>query len=200
MDYKVSYHRIQPNEKIKQLQKELYDKLETTSIPRIEGKRKDGKGTRGDLLGYNAWTFTLGCGNRRMLGYGEFKTNERYPELFDLLIKYGNEICPKGFRYTTITINKDMKAKKHIDGGNAGDSIITGLGAFTGGNLLVYQDGKNNAPDEYNLKQHILIFNGAEIYHRTMPFEGRRYSLVYYNHQKGDCDIEGKTLVGKAEY
>lgn len=195
----VSYYKIPPNEKIKQLQIELYNKLEETSIPKIEGKRKDNLRTRGDLLGYNAWTFTLGCGYKRFAGYGEFNTNKKHPELLDLLIKYGNAICPKGFKYTTITINRDMKAKKHIDTGNAGNSVITGLGDFTGGNLLVYQKGKYEMPTEYNLKQHILIFNGAELYHRTTPFEGRRYTLVFYN-QKGECEIEGKRMIGTERY
>jgi hypothetical protein len=193
-DTSVFYEKIENTEKYLKLKEELFNKLEETKIPKIEGPRSDKRKTRGDLLGFNAWTFTFGCGGRRNLGVGEFSPNSRYPELFDLLVKYGNEIVPKGYKYQVITVNKDMKAKKHTDGGNAGFSVITGLGDFSGGELNVYdKNGKN--PVDYDLKDHTLIFNGSLLPHMTKPFKGRRYTIIYYA-QKKPCQVKGKKMIG----
>ena len=191
----VYYSKIEDTTEYENLKKRLLEKLEETKIPKIEGKRSDDKRTRGDLLGYNAYTMTFGCGNRRNLGTGEFSTNAKHPELFDLCIKYGNLICPKGFQYQAITINKNMKAKKHKDGSNNGMSVINGLGDFTGGGLFVYPNSKTKTPELYDLKNHILIFNGAKLAHRTDAYKGTRYTLIFYS-QKSECVIKGKTLEG----
>jgi hypothetical protein len=196
-DTSVYYVSIPKTKKYEKLKQELYEVLERTNIPKIDGPRKDGRKTRGDLLGFNAWTTTFGCGNRRKFGISEFSANKKFPELFDLLIKFGNEIAPKGFEYQAITLNKDMQAKKHVDGGNAGFSVLTGLGDFTGGELNVYEPDGNN-PTTYDLKDHTLIFNGSLLPHMTEPFKGRRYTIIYYK-QKTPCHSEGKKMVGSGK-
>jgi len=196
-DTSVYYVSIPKTKKYEKLKQELYEVLERTNIPKIDGPRKDGRKTRGDLLGFNAWTTTFGCGNRRKFGISEFSANKKFPELFDLLIKFGNEIAPKGFEYQAITLNKDMQAKKHIDGGNSGFSVLTGLGDFTGGELNVYEPDGNN-PNTYDLKDHTLIFNGSLLPHMTEPFKGRRYTIIYYK-QKTPCHSEGKKMVGSGK-
>lgn len=188
----VYYSKIEDSEKYENIKKRLFDKLEETKIPKIEGRRKDDKRTRGDLLGYNAFTMTFGCGGRRNLGIGEFSTNAKNPELFDLIIEYANLICPKGFEYQAITVNKNMKAKKHKDGSNNGMSVINGLGDFTGGGLFVY---KGKTAELYDLKNHILVFNGAKLAHRTDTYKGTRYTLIFYS-QKSKCENKGKVMVG----
>lgn len=194
----IFYFKINKDEKYQTLKKELYELLENSSIPKIEGPRNDGRKTRGDLLGFDAYTITFGSGSRRNLGVGEFSANFKKPELFQKLIEYGNFVLPKGVKYSAITLNKDMKAKKHIDGGNAGFSFITGLGDFEGGNLLVYPE-EHAKPYEYNLKDHLLSFNGSKFYHQTTKFTGRRYTLIYYN-QKKSIQIKGKKMEGQHKY
>lgn len=194
-DDSVYYYKLEKDEKLKNLMDRLYKKLEETHIPKIKGKSKDGTKTRGDKLGYNAYTFTFGCGDRRNLGVGEFSANKKHPELFNMLVEFGNMIVPKGYAYQAITVNKDMKAKKHIDGLNTGFSVITAMGDFTGGGLNVYEDGKNKPKTLYDLKDHILIFNGSILYHQTDKFVGRRYSFVFYS-QKAKCKIKNKKLEG----
>jgi hypothetical protein len=181
----VHFIPIEKSEEYLKTKKELYDLLEKTHIPKITQDR-------GNLLGHNAWTTTFGCGNRRQLGFSEFNANKKHPELFDLLIKFGNLIVPKGYTYNAITLNKDMKANKHIDKQNEGYSIITGLGDFTGGELNVY---KNDKPKPYNLKDKILIFNGSKLYHATNDFKGRRYTLIYYKQNK-PCNVKNKIMIG----
>ena len=47
-----------------------------------------------------------------------------------------------GFNFTTIQVNKNYAAKRHMDSNNLGDSRLIALGDFTGGNLLVEEKGK----------------------------------------------------------
>jgi len=173
--------KIDQTEKIKDIQERLLKELQSANIPKIEGKRKDNKRTRGDVIGYKGWTFNMGIGRRRNLGISEFSANKKEPELFKLVIDYGNAILPSGFEYSTITINKNLKAKKHTDGGNSGFGGITFLGDFTGGGLYVYN--KDNKPTLYDTHNKLIIFNGANLAHKTETFKGERFALIYYNQQ-----------------
>jgi len=184
---KVFYYNIKKSDKYDNMTKDLFDELEVSKIPKIEGPRKTGRKSRGSLLGFNAWTVTFGCGGRRSLGIGDLSPNKKFPELFKKLVEYGNYILPKGYKYQLITVNKDMKAKKHVDSNNGGFSVITGLGDFTGGELNVY-DTNGKDPKAYDLHNHLLIFNGSKLQHMTKPFDGRRYTLIYYS-QKKECKV-----------
>jgi hypothetical protein len=188
----VYYEPIKKTEEYNKLKTNLFEKLEETSIPRIEGPRKDGRATRGSVIGYIGWTVNFGCGGRRNLGVGEFKPNERFPELFKLLVDYGNYILPKGYTYEVITVNKDVLAKRHKDKNNNGFTVATCLGNFTGGRLIV---GTSEGDKKYNLKDHILAFNGALLEHQTEKFNGRRYTIIFYK-QKKPCKIKSKILKG----
>jgi hypothetical protein len=188
---KVFEDKIVLTDKVRSLQEKIIQTLEQTRIPKIEGKRKDKNPTRGDLIGYKGYTFTLGCGRRRNLGIGEFSTNKRNPELLKLVIEYGNEILPSGFKYTAITINKNLKAKKHIDGGNAGIGCITFLGDYTGGGLFLY----NPERKLYDTHNKVIAFNGANIAHMTQPFKGDRYAFIFYN--QTDCKIPRFKMEGR---
>ena len=198
----VKIDDIDKTDKIEKLQNELYALLENAKIPRIEPARKDKKKTRGDLIGYKGWTFNMGIGRRRNLGISPFSANEREPELFKKVVQYGNEILPTGFKYTTITINRNLKAKKHIDGGNSGFGAITFLGDYTGGGLYIYDT--KDTPKLYDTHNRLIIFNGANLAHRTEPFKGTRYALIYYNQQteKGikGIKMEGNGIEGLTDY
>ena len=186
--------KIVSTDKVKALQEKLLKTLENTNIPKIRGPNV-GKWaslkSRGDLLGYNGYTFTLGCGRRRYYKIGEFSTNKKYPELLKLVIEYGNEILPSGFKYTAITINKNLKAKKHMDAGNAGIGCITFLGDYTGGGLYLY----NPERKLYDTHNKLIAFNGSNIAHMTQPFKGDRYAFIFYN--QTDCKIPRFTMEGK---
>jgi hypothetical protein len=190
----VVLDKIEQTKPIKELQSKLLKALENAKIPRVEGKRKDGRRTRGDVIGYEGYTFTMGIGHRREKGISEFTANEREPELFKLVVEYGNKILPTGFEYSLITINKNLKAKKHIDGGNAGFSCITFLGDYTGGGLYIYD--VNDKPTLYDTHNTLTIFNGSNLAHRTEPYKGDRYALIYYN-QINTKKIKGVKMIGE---
>lgn len=191
----VSMDTISNTKEIRDIQEKLLEALNNAKIPRIEGKRKDEKKTRGDLIGYKGWTFNMGIGRRRNLGLSEFSANSREPELFKLVVEYGNKILPTGFTYSAITINKNLKAKKHIDGGNTGFGGITFLGDYTGGGLYIY-DHITNKPTLYDTHNKLIIFNGANLAHKTESFNGTRFALIYYNQVK-EAKIKGIKMIGE---
>ena len=69
-----------------------------------------------------------------------------------------------------------MECKKHIDSKNVGESLLVGFGDYTGGETSIYLDKEH----VFDIQNNSLIFNGSEIEHRSLPFKGTRYSLVFF--------------------
>ena len=105
--------------------------------------------------------------------------NPKFKELYDatkLLLKLHD---PK-FKYTTIQYNKNHKCAKHKDGRNVGVSYIIGLGNYTGGELIVFDENDKN-PVKHDIRNKFFKFNGSKYFHVTAPFKGERYTMVYFN-------------------
>lgn len=99
--------------------------------------------------------------------------NYKYPELFEELLKIGNEYCP--FPFTSIYINKNVVCPKHKDSNNVGESMIISIGDYMGCNLVI-----NNI--EYDAHYQPLIFDGSKLEHyNTNNLVGTKYSLIFYN-------------------
>lgn len=107
-------------------------------------------------------------GNWKLSGY-----TEKHPEIFELLKNLAKKYIPD-FKFTSVQLNENLKAKRHIDSINVGESIIVGFGDYTGGDLWI--DG-----DTYSIKNRFVMFNGSELEHETMPFKGNRYVAVFFN-------------------
>jgi len=85
------------------------------------------------------------------------------------------------FKFTTIQYNKNMRAARHVDGRNVGVSYIVGLGTYTGGELIVYDnDKKPTNPVKNDLHKHFYSFNGSKFLHEVAPFKGERYTIVFF--------------------
>jgi hypothetical protein len=83
------------------------------------------------------------------------------------------------FKFTSIQFNKNQQAAKHKDSRNVGVSYIIGLGKYTGGKLVIWDENDKN-PKENNLRNRFLSFNGSKRFHEVTPYKGERYTLVYY--------------------
>ncbi len=104
-------------------------------------------------------------------------TTNKYKGIWELGKKLMNTHDPN-FKWTSIQFNKNNRTAKHKDANNVGESYMLGLGNYTGGDLLIFdEDGKN--PKQVNTKGWIK-FNGSIYPHETMPFTGNRYTLVFY--------------------
>lgn len=180
--------------KIKALQSKLVELISNAKIPPIaSGFYSSGSAKRGEIVGSKGYTFNLGGGRRRFLPVGEFKPNKDNPELFKTIVEYANLILPTGFEYSVITLNKNLKAKKHKDGGNDGLGCITFLGDYTGGGLYIYDD--KDKPKLYPTKDVVIGFNGARLAHKTEAFKGDRYAMIFYQ-QKNRYKVKGVEMIG----
>jgi len=187
----------------------LLEVLRETTLPKIgkpEAEKVSAKRVekgyrrvtnRADVIGSIGRTITFGYGLRKFKGYGEFSPNKRFPELLKRLAEFGNRVVPKGWSYETITLNEGVKAKKHKDSKNVGDSVIIGIGDFTGGDIKVW-DVEDKNGKAYNLHDRPLMFNGNSHFHQTTPFKGERYTMIFYKQGKPG-KTRGVPMKGKGE-
>jgi len=85
------------------------------------------------------------------------------------------------FPFESIQINKNFECPRHRDMRNKGDTLLMGLGDYTGGRTGVQglkQEGEDNL---YDIRYSPLIFNGSQHEHWVEPFGGDRYSIVLFD-------------------
>lgn len=122
----------------------------------------------------------------------------RHPEVYaalrDLMARYshgsGNDNgAASSFSYTHITLNRNLRCRRHTDGGNAGLSYIAAFGNdYTGGALRIEAavSGGGLPPPSaagvvHDLRRKFVLFNGKTQPHETLPFAGGdRFTVVYY--------------------
>ena len=103
----------------------------------------------------------------------------RYKELAKAICKLGRESFPD-FPFTSVMVNKGA-CTLHVDRNNCGPSMICSLGEHTGGELWQWPGDVIDMHNKFQLSNGLLP-------HATLPFEGERYSIVYY------CVRELRTL------
>ena len=158
------------------MENKILEILHTTQIPlnykrsNMSGHKYTGADNR--KYGFPIRSVTLGqvrdwvTGKKRTSNFTELNLN-----LFDALTVYGNTITDIPF--TSICINKNTISLPHTDRNNSGVSCIVGLGDYTGGEL-VYGETK------VNIHKNPIEFDGSKIKHYSLPFEGTRYSIIYF--------------------
>lgn len=121
---------------------------------------------------------------------------ENAADLCRLLIACAKETLPNDhqlgrFPFSSIQVNYNYCAKRHVDGNNIGPSYILSLGRHTGGELWVADtfvkdhDGLmrgGGGEAILNPRRQWLLFNGCAE-HETRPFSGpKRISIVLFTH------------------
>lgn len=120
------------------------------------------------------------------------KSNASFPELMKAAFELEIALCPDREPSSTIAINRNAQFRPHVDvGAGAGQStsLIVGLGDYIGGELMV--EGMS-----HDIRYKPLEFNGWKQRHWTMPFQGERYSLVWFT-PKGCDGVHGIDLCRK---
>jgi hypothetical protein len=118
---------------------------------------------------------------------------KRYPEFTQLITRWLRERMPaelkQQFAYTSININKNYAGKLHRDGNNVGPSFIKAFGDFRNGALNYWpsdtgeaslEDLKEKDKMQVNIRDNLLLFDGNRG-HFVQPFQGERYSLVFFS-------------------
>ena len=110
---------------------------------------------------------------------GGFKTKLKslYPEYEEMFHEFVDEYVGD-FSFNQVVINKNFEIQPHRDAKNVGVSYIIGLGDYKGGRLCV---DHGDHIEKVNICNKFYTFNGSEKLHWVEPFEGLRYSVVFYN-------------------
>jgi len=97
-------------------------------------------------------------------------------ELMKIIFELELKIAPHRPPSSTVAINRRAQFKPHYDKGDGNgqtQSLIVGLGNYAGGELVV--EG-----EVCDIQYKPLEFNGCTQRHWTKPFEGDRFSLVFF--------------------
>jgi hypothetical protein len=112
-------------------------------------------------------------------GYYKTKVMSDNPELQKVFKEYTSLYLPKNFFWSQCQINFNYDIPKHKDSTNQGYSYIVGFGDYTGGELMIDFDGYEKKVD---IKDNPFIFDGSTYTHWVAPFEGDRWSIVFFTH------------------
>lgn len=132
----------------------------------------------------NYYRFSSGRGRSQAFGLIKQRTNQyagsamnyKRMDLFQEILEISKHL-PASFIWDSVQLNQNYQTTKHKDKGNRGLSVIVAFGDYTGGELvLVNEDGEVS----HDIKNKMLFFDGVNTEHYTKPFEGNRYSLVFY--------------------
>jgi len=103
---------------------------------------------------------------------------KKYPELYLKLIELGKLANPD-FDFTGIMLNKNCVAKPHRDKNNIGNSIIVGLGDYTGGELCIV-DEDEDIIYEADINKKFLEFDGKMIHYNKPIKSGTKWTIIYF--------------------
>ena len=98
------------------------------------------------------------------------------PKLYKHLLDFGEQYVDISFN--AITLNMNYKADKHYDRHNQGPSFLVAFGEYQGGDLLIHE---GDLSGNHNINCKPIRTDFSKVLHSVAPFEGERYSLVYYN-------------------
>lgn len=109
-------------------------------------------------------------------GLYKTKVMDLYPELEDIFNEFSKFHFPN-FEFHSVMMNKSFICPPHRDSKNIGESILVCCGDYQGGKTAVDIDGKIH---KFDPRIAPVKFNGSKYLHWTEPFEGKRYSLVFF--------------------
>lgn len=117
----------------------------------------------------------FGVVNRRCLSPDYSRQCWMRPYLYKLLLDYGNTYVDISFN--SITVNQNYQATSHRDKNNVGESYLVAFGDYTGGELRIEEGAEQGL---HTVRHRPLTTDFSKVYHSVLPFEGNRYSLVFY--------------------
>lgn len=109
-------------------------------------------------------------------GMQEPRGNALFPDLLRACFKLEKLLYPNREPSSTIAVNRNAQFRAHRDSGAGSGqtlSMIVGLGNYTGGEIVV----EGTAHD---IRYKPIEFDGWKSRHSTLPFQGERFSLVYF--------------------
>ena len=110
-------------------------------------------------------------------GFKVSKVSESFGAFTALVTRFIATSLPEDargrFTFSSVQINYNYAAKRHVDGNNVGPSYIIALGEHTGGGLWTADRGVVQCRHAW------AAFDGT-VEHETRPFDGQRVSLIAF--------------------
>ena len=109
----------------------------------------------------------------------KFKTkllSER-PDLWEAMEDFRDHHFPL-FDFTGIQLNKNYALGKHKDANNVGESVLVSCGDYEGG--LTCVELEDGTIQKFDARLRPVIFDGSKYTHWVQPFEGERFSIVFF--------------------
>lgn len=145
--------------------KDIIEELRRLPIPKNEYRKLTGSGR----------SQAFGVVNRRCLKPDYSRQCWLRPYLFKLLLDFAEKYVE--IPWTSITLNQNYAAGRHRDRGNIGESYLVAFGDYTGGELKMWEGDLSGC---HNICRKPIVADFSKIEHSVEPFEGERYSLVFY--------------------
>jgi len=149
----------------------------------------------------NAYRLKAGAGrsqafgvvNRRCLPPDYSRQCWKRPLLYKLLLDFGAQyVTPVLGPFTSITLNQNYAAAPHRDKGNEGPSFLVAFGSFKGGELVIHE---GDLSGNHDICHKPIVADFSKILHSVRPFEGERYSLVFYKLARSPPGIPPPSVV-----
>ena len=134
---------------------------------------------------------TLGLVSTRTGVVSASRLTRRYPAVFEILSLWLRQSWPLAprFPFTSISVNYNYAARMHRDSNNVGTSLTRAFGEFRGGSLRYWGEddgclsfeelGQQFLPTALETGKALCLFDGRRA-HAVEPFDGERYSLVFF--------------------
>jgi hypothetical protein len=163
---------------------DILDQIEFYSGTERKKMLKVPKGVGGSMLFGTTWRGYLSPTKMRTkdeeTGLYRTKVYDDHPYLKDVFKEFSNLYFPN-FEYSQVQMNKNFPCPPHKDKKNQGVSHLCCFGDFTGGDTCIeYED----RIDKISSKNGVISFNGSKYTHWVEPYEGTRYSLVFFTNRK----------------
>ena len=127
------------------------------------------------------------------VGMAVSQVSSAYPNLCKLITGWVKTSLPEDFPFSSLQINYNYAARKHVDGNNIGPSYIRSLGKHTGGELWT-ADAFVEATDEDTGEKYVKGGGGQQVLipvsrttrgHRTMTWVVSLSSLSEFGPRRG---------------
>jgi hypothetical protein len=131
------------------------------------------------LYGYTWKGYLSPTKNRTKVKDGIYQTKivDDHPELNKYFREFASLHFP-GFEWGQVQMNKNYPCPPHRDSANIGESVLVTCGDYTGGKTIVDMESKIK---KYEGRLSPIRFNGSKFLHWVEPYEGTRYSLVFFH-------------------
>ena len=147
------------------------------------------KGNGSMLYGYTWKGYLSPTKNRTpsiYKGLYHTKVKDEYPELEKVFREFASWYFPD-FNFLQVQMNKNFPCPPHFDSSNVGQSVLCCFGNYKKGRTFVQYD--DETIKKYDPRQAPIRFDGSKFLHWVEPFEGDRYSLVFFNNIKRKLEL-----------